>query len=364
MTRLGRRDSRWRKTSRALAVVGSLLIVSAARALVPSDALLISTQRIWDNAPHNAFTDLELLNGQFYCTFREATQHGVPPAGTQGGRIRVLRSSTGSSWGSVGLMDFGIDNDLRDPKLSVTPDNRLLLIASDSPQNGGTRQSYAWTLTNTTWSVPTPTVDAGRWLWRVEWNGATGYGISYLNNSTRLHKTNDGLHYTNVVNTLTTGNEAALLFRQNGSAIALVRRDPANAVIGTSTGDYTSWTWHDAGRFVGGPSMIELPDGRIVVGGRLTDGTTRTSLMFLNPSTGSLNEFLALPSGGDTSYPGFVWKDQTLWVSYYSSHEGKASIYLSQVKFAGVPEPAPGMLILPASAGLLLFRRPDWSHKS
>jgi hypothetical protein len=41
---------------------------------------------------------------------------------------------------------------------------------------------------------------------------------------------------------------------------------------------------------------------------------------------------LTLPSGGDTSYPGLVFYDDLLWVSYYSSHEGKASIYLAKIK--------------------------------
>ena len=41
--------------------------------------------------------------------------------------------------------------------------------------------------------------------------------------------------------------------------------------------------------------------------------------------------FLELPSGGDTSYPGLVWYDGILWVSYYSSHEGKTSIYLAKL---------------------------------
>ena len=36
--------------------------------------------------------------------------------------------------------------------------------------------------------------------------------------------------------------------------------------------------------------------------------------------------------GGDTSYPGLLWHDGVLWVSYYSSHEGKTSIYLARVK--------------------------------
>jgi len=41
-------------------------------------------------------------------------------------------------------------------------------------------------------------------------------------------------------------------------------------------------------------------------------------------------ELLRLPSGGDTSYPGLVWHGGLLWVSYYSSHEGRASIYLAR----------------------------------
>jgi hypothetical protein len=42
---------------------------------------------------------------------------------------------------------------------------------------------------------------------------------------------------------------------------------------------------------------------------------------------------LALPSGGDCSYAGMVWHDDLLWISYYSSHEGKTSIYLATIRF-------------------------------
>ena len=45
----------------------------------------------------------------------------------------------------------------------------------------------------------------------------------------------------------------------------------------------------------------------------------------------SYDPVLALPSGGDCSYPGMVWHDGMLWVSYYSSHEGQTSIYLAKI---------------------------------
>ena len=49
---------------------------------------------------------------------------------------------------------------------------------------------------------------------------------------------------------------------------------------------------------------------------------------------GDYEPVLTFPSGGDTSYPGLVWHDGLLWMSYYSSHEGKTSIYLAKIKRA------------------------------
>ena len=63
----------------------------------------------------------------------------------------------------------------------------------------------------------------------------------------------------------------------------------------------------------------------------------RTSLAWIDPQAGKLTEFLKLPSGGDTSYAGLVFYDGLLWVSYYSSHEDKTSIYLAKVELPDAP---------------------------
>jgi hypothetical protein len=78
--------------------------------------------------------------------------------------------------------------------------------------------------------------------------------------------------------------------------------------------------------------MIRLKDGRLVAGVRLYDGGARMSVMSVDAEAGKLTELLKLPSGGDTSYPGLVWHEGILWVSYYSSHEGKTSVYLAKIK--------------------------------
>ena len=41
---------------------------------------------------------------------------------------------------------------------------------------------------------------------------------------------------------------------------------------------------------------------------------------------------LVLPSGGDSSYPGFAFYENLLWTLYYSSHEGKTAIYLAKIQ--------------------------------
>ncbi|MET8233218.1 hypothetical protein ABZS77_21380 [Micromonospora sp. NPDC005298] len=44
---------------------------------------------------------------------------------------------------------------------------------------------------------------------------------------------------------------------------------------------------------------------------------------------------MTLPSGGDTSYPGLVWHNDLLWVSYYSSHEERTCVYVAEVSLSG-----------------------------
>jgi hypothetical protein len=133
--------------------------------------------------------------------------------------------------------------------------------------------------------------------------------------------------------------EAALAFLPGDNALCLLRREggPDTALVGRSRPPYRGWTWQSAGARIGGPAILPLDDGRILASGRLYDGRQRTSLCWLDPDTGAVTEFMRLPSAGDNSYPGLVMHDGLLHVSFYSSHEGRSSIYLAKVK---LPAPA------------------------
>lgn len=71
----------------------------------------------------------------------------------------------------------------------------------------------------------------------------------------------------------------------------------------------------------------------MVAGSRGFGKTPGAHMVLFKMTETSLEPVLELPSGGDCSYPGMVWHDGMLWVSYYSTHEdGKTSIYLAKVR--------------------------------
>ena len=129
-------------------------------------------------------------------------------------------------------------------------------------------------------------------------------------------------------------NETTPRFAPTGEMVALVRREGGDTKgwVGTSKAPYKEWAWKELPARVGGPNFVFAPDLPTVAAVRLYDGKVRTSLCLLDAAAGKLDEALKLPSGGDTSYAGLVWHDGLLWVSYYSSHEGKSAIYLAKVK--------------------------------
>lgn len=313
------------------------LFVSASAA----ELRLIDARKIWDAAPHNAFTDLTRHNGEFLCVFREGAGHVSPD-----GKIRVIASKDGTNWASVALIAQA-ERDLRDPKITLMPDGSLMIYAAaaDRPKTPVTHQSVAsFSKDSRDWSAPIDIADRNVWLWRLAWRDQNGYGIGYDTAGeklVRLYETTDGRHFKTVVENLydeQSPNESGLAFEPDGTLLCLLRRDgqPGHGVFGSAKPPYTKWQWQDTGAKIGGPQMLRLPDGRLLGVVRLYDGGARTAVVQIDRTTGQLRELLKLPSGGDCSYAGMVLHQNELWISYYSSHESKTSIYLARV---AVPSP-------------------------
>jgi autotransporter-associated beta strand protein len=318
-------------------------------AATASSGISYTVEDVWSDGTYNAFTDLTRFDGNWYLVFRTASQHGIPPVGQAGGDIRVLESTNGQTWTTAAVLSGS--GDLRDPKISVTPSNQLMINSGDFPQSGTQPvQSVAWFSSNgTNWGNETPVGDDDYWLWRVVWYNGVGYGISYgattgplAQITTRLSTTTNGVNYTTTVPQLnSTGqfaNESGLTFLPNGTAVVVTRRDgEATDSVGIATGNYTNWTFTSSNIKVESPDLLTLPDGRIVCAGRFYASTTPdimyTGLGWVDPTTGTITPFLTLPNSyaADTGYPGVYWYNNQLWVSYYSIFTGSTKIYVGQV---------------------------------
>ncbi|MBE0536805.1 MAG: exo-alpha-sialidase [Phycisphaerae bacterium] len=297
--------------------------------------------RIWDTGGHNAFTDLLRFDGRWLCVFREAEAHVYG----RDGQIRVICSKDGETWESAAILgEKGVD--LRDPKISLAPDGRLMIVMGGSVYDGRTlvtRQSrVAFSSDGRSWSQPQKVLSAGEWLWRVTWRGNEGFGVAYGGPSgsgespLRLYRTENGSGYELVTPLEVQGapNETTLRFAADGQMIALVRREAGDtrAWIGSSSPPFTRWQWRQTQHQIGGPNFVVLPDGQMWAAGRSYTGGAKTAVGRL--TKGGYEPMLTVPSGGDTSYPGLAWHDGLLWMSYYSSHEGKAAIYLAKIALA------------------------------
>lgn len=333
------------------ALLALLLVAGIARAGAVT-AELVDARKIWDEGAHNAFTDLIRWQDRWWCTFRESEGH----VGGDGA-IRVITSTDGVNWVSAAFLTEK-DVDLRDPKLTATPDGRLMLNCGGSVYLGtkvlkGRQSRVLFSSNGRTWTAPRRILKEGDWLWRVTWQGGMAYGAAYrsgLGGSTApgpewalsLYRSKDGLDWELVKNLDVLGrpNETTLNFEPDGEMIALVRREAEGQLgyVGRAGPPYTSWTWKEANHRFGGQNLIRLPNGTWIVGTRdytRIDAATKTgatTMLAELGADGKLGPLINFKSGGDTSYPGMVWHDGQLWVSYYSSHEGKSAIYLARLK--------------------------------
>lgn len=306
---------------------------------------------IWKKGKHNAFTDLCTFEDRLWCCFREAKNHV-----SKDGLLRILQLNSEGEIINVDTIRTP-EADLRDPKLTVTPEGQLLLLAyrvnAGNAHHINNHQPVCWLRNvNATWSKERSIGDSGWWLWRIRWFQNTNvvgklpahkaFGFAYnmgqerlmfysgdprrsmdIINQDVLSKRKDGLGYPN---------ESDLFFMDQ-KAYAVVRRDADSytAQLGESVYPFLEWKWHDLGEYVGGPCALQLSQNKALVAGRIFyKKQLKTALWILDLNSKKLALSKILPSGGDNSYPGLSLFNDKVYVSYYSSHlHGKSCIYLA-----------------------------------
>lgn len=305
---------------------------------------LVSTRRIWQGAPHCAFTDLVFFAGRWLCCFRESDSHALGILGV----IRVLESRDGEDWQSAYVFtDPGYD--LRDPHFSEPGDGRLMINFTGRTQVNGVYedvQSFgAFSSDGITWSQPAALEADGYWIWQIRWQEGIAYswarkiveGLPY-----GFFRSSDGIVWEQIIS-LEGGNETALTLLPDGRMLAFRRRNDAE--IGVSAPPFENWEWHPQGRYAGGPNLLKLADGRIVAGCRYHRPNTPReeksyfALSLLDVENLSLQSVVEFQGGQDCGYPGMVEKDGELWVSHYAGSKTDSAIFLSQVPLSALTTP-------------------------
>lgn len=224
----------------------------------------VEVSKIWDNGSHSAFTSLIQFKGDYYCSFREGESHVFDKKGKAEGKVRIIKSSDGVHWESAALLSKS-GYDLRDPKLSITPNGKLMVIIGGSiyedrkltgriPQVSFSEDGHVFT-------DPAPVrIDesAGTgtdWIWRVTWKGEVGYAAMYSligedKASLCLLATRDGVTYDQITQFYDMPdfpNEATIRFDVNGDMLMMVRREKGSqkGCWGRSSAPFTEWAWKE-----------------------------------------------------------------------------------------------------------------------
>ena len=307
-------------------------------------ACAIQVSNVWISQNHHlGFTDLIRYNNQWVCAFRRGASHMSLDS-----QLIILVSDDAKIWRLKWQLTWQ-GGDLRDPKLSITPNHQLLLTA-------GIRWAVPLSINTAISSVgyllekggfPEPVLDAtseGTWRWAPTWHQGVAYSVGYAGKDKTgcLYQSCDGLHWQRWVKPFFMtpeglSNEATLAFAGN-RAYCLLRRDKkegVNALLGESAFPFKEWQWQETNQSLGGPKLLHLSSGQWIAGFREIDYEKQTACMLLkklNPKTAQFSDWITLPSSGDCSYPGLVEYDGHLLVSYYSSHEDQVSIYLADIE--------------------------------
>ncbi len=320
---------------------------------------VLSVRRVFHNGEHNAFTDLCRFGDRFYLTFRSCPDgHGVSPAAS----IIVLSSDDGDQWEQVHHFSVA-KRDTRDPHFLQF--RGKLFVITGTWYCGDTRPSkweindhlgYAvWSEDGRKWHGPQMLEGTyGHYVWRAATWGEKAYLCGrrkheFAHTQSRAERdqliesamleSDDGLIWRKAALFQERyGDETAFLFQTDGSVLAVARSGGGrNAQLCRSTPPYVKWERKDLDRYIGGPLLARWGDYYVVGGRKTLGGSPKTSLCWLVDDR--LHEFAELPSGGDTSYPGFVALSNTrALVSYYSSHErdqeGRTitAIYLAELQ--------------------------------
>lgn len=298
---------------------------------------IISNEIIWKGNPYAAFTSLVYYKGSYYCAFREANKHW-DNTGKDCGVIKIIHTNNLKDWDEFFVFSES-GYDLRDPQLSVTSDSILMLITEKVRYERGealSRNTCVSFFVDSGGFTPLSHIvfDACQnwnWIWNVEWIDNEAVGFCYAP-FFGMVKSKNGIKYELVekLNLERNPTEASVLKINKNELLSIVRTDSV-ALIGVYDIGNKQWTWKNSEIVLECPKLVEV-NGTYYVVGRSYDIEKNTSLFKFNVAKQDIEKIISIPGGKDCSYPGIVYKDGKLYISYYKKNEMTSDIFLAIIQ--------------------------------
>lgn len=298
-------------------------------------------RKIYGDGLHNAFVAFRQWKGDYWVSFRHATNHG-----SQDGDLIVLRSSDTKTWKEVAK--FNVVPDDRDPQFLAT-DDRLILY--DPALTGNELTTFAlYTDDGETWSKPQPAYEPRFIIWKPikhdgkfwsaahrkdDTKGGTGRGVHLIQSA-------DGLAWekVSVIRAGKWESETTLHF-QGDHAVAFLRQKYGNppAQVLEADAPFREWKSRPApiNHFSG--HSCHTFQGVTYLFTRTMDSDRRVAgqAIYTYEADGSLKLYCVLPAGGDCAYAEAVEHGGDILVSYYSGHETEKPNEQTNIYLATVP---------------------------
>jgi hypothetical protein len=306
----------------------------ASRAAPADEAKLVepsSVRCLVSNGKHNAFTAMVRWRDTYWLAYREADSHDYGEAD-----IVVLRSSDAQDWTEAFRVNILPDD--RDPQFVAT-EKRLFLY--DNPLQGGDLTAYVtYTDDGQTWSEPRPVYEPRFIMWKPIVHEGKFFAAVHRKTSdpqareVHLITSDDGLDWRKIstVSSAKGESETTLYFNPDGRLTAFLRtKYSIPGHIFESTAPFTEWTQRPAGTHLSGHSLHVFRGVPYLFCRTMNDAGADQGTMIYTYENDQLKPYCRLPAGGDCSYPEAVELGDEMLVSYYSTHEGTANIYLARV---------------------------------
>ena len=303
---------------------------------------LQSNSIIYENNDYAAFTSIIDYENRMFIAFREGPNH-APSSDEENGCIRVLENVSGE-WNVIATI-ADATKDLRDPFLTIVDNHLRMYIMCNSFEGGEYHQ--AGTLytdyINGNWSelrAVNHDLSHTGCFWRVRKYGDKYYSVAYCKQEyPTLMSSDDGINWTAVTEIQISNeylNEADMCFIGDRMYVCIRKALPYTAPSYWCMADYpfTDFTWKEMEIHLESPALIRLPYSQtMLLSGRERDGTgTNANVsLFSVDVDGKLERITQLDGGfgSDRGYPGFLYKDGKLFLSYYTYTSGSTSWHIS-----------------------------------